>query len=175
MVACNGLQLAEVTVYIVAQTMPLLRVLVLGQDSKTSSNLGTRSDLSSKPTRAVQLGSQSHDTEIELVELPTGKIVAALSEEGKAFRSAEASKQRVRAEDISITPPAADDGNLEYDAGLRHSQEIGQVTGDDEVHKLWEAMGLSRQAWSVSPEIVTSRGPGTTGHRHQVSDLNLSE
>lgn len=68
---------------------------------------------------------------IELVQLPSGKIVQADSEEGKAFKASQQSE-----------------------AAAVPETQLPQASGfdmDDKVHQVWADMGLSRRAWSQSP------------------------
>lgn len=84
-------------------------------------------------TTRVTGGETIHETDesIELVQLPSGKIVQANSEEGLAFKAS-------RAKEGATAPQT----------------QLQQTTGfnmDDKVHQVWADMGLSRRAWSQSP------------------------
>ncbi|KAL1873582.1 hypothetical protein Daus18300_003949 [Diaporthe australafricana] len=139
-VALIGLFQAEVAIYIIAQAIPLLRVFYLGQTKRSSGSAGSVQDaappsfVGKKMTTTRVTGGQTiqeADESIELVQLPSGRIVQADSEEGKAFRAS----QRNEAARI---PEAL-------------SQQTSGFNMDDEVHRIWADMGLSRRAWSQSP------------------------
>ncbi|KAG8163741.1 hypothetical protein KVR01_007038 [Diaporthe batatas] len=137
-VALVGLFQAEVAIYIIAQAIPLLRVFYLGRTKGSSRASGSvqealppsASFVGKKMTTRVTGGETIHETDesIELVQLPSGKIVQANSEEGRAFTESQ------RTEETTIP-----------------RTQMQQSTGfnmDDEVHRLWADMGLSRRAWS---------------------------
>ncbi|KAG6368229.1 hypothetical protein INS49_002430 [Diaporthe citri] len=94
-VALVGLFQAEVAIYIIAQAIPLLRVFYLGQTKRSSRTAGLVQEapppsfVGKKLTTRVTGGETIHeaDESIELVQLPSGKIVQANSEEGKAFKA----------------------------------------------------------------------------------------
>lgn len=84
---------AEVAIYVVAQTMPLLRVLFLGSPSKDNKSPGSATGRLSlrkvdrSKTRADGLDLiQEVRASVELAQLPSGKTVSAESKEGKAFK-----------------------------------------------------------------------------------------
>ncbi|KUI73284.1 hypothetical protein VM1G_09110 [Cytospora mali] len=143
-----GLLQAEVAIYVVAQTIPLLRVLLLSDLSKDSKSPGSSTRLSATnsknkgktPTAGVE-PVQEVRTSIELVQLPSGKIVAAGSEDGKPFGSSEAGSKTGQA--APTTEMATSEPQL--------VQGGSGVTLDDETHRIWADMGLSRRAWSKSP------------------------
>lgn len=148
--ALVGLFQAEVAIYIIAQAIPLLRVFYLGRTKGTSRAAGsvqeapTASFVGKKMTTRVTGGQTIHqaDESIELVQLPSGKIVQANSEEGRAFKESRP--------DEGPTAPQT---------------QSGQTSGfnmDDEVHRIWSDMGLSRRVWSQSP----SPPPATQGVQH---------
>lgn len=99
---------------------------------------------------------------IELVQLPSGKIVRADSEEGKAH---EQSKEGRTSLDIAPNPGQSESAEASKSAQAHAREEAkAPVTPklaprqadspeevDDETHKLWADMGLSRRAWSLSP------------------------
>ncbi|KAJ0122661.1 hypothetical protein J7T55_003176 [Diaporthe amygdali] len=138
-VALVGLFQAEVGIYIVAQAIPLLRVFYLGQTNRSSRSSGsireaaTPSFVGKKMTTRVTGGETIHeaDESIELVQLPSGRIVQANSEEGKAFRAS----RPAQSADVPET----------------QAQQASGFNMDDEVHRVWADMGLSRRAWSQSP------------------------
>lgn len=89
---------AEITIYIAAQTMPLIRVMLQGRSSGTAS---ARSRPAPSPTSPLDKGKspvtglddiEQARASVELVQLPSGRIVAATSEEGKTFMTSEAGK-----------------------------------------------------------------------------------
>lgn len=84
---------------------------------------------------APELPSNAHEG-VELVQLPTGKIVAASSEEAKAFK-----------ESSGVSRPAE---AAESTGAQGETREAAQ-SFEDEVHKAWADMGLSTRAWSKSP------------------------
>lgn len=87
---------------------------------------GSRSD--NNKASKVRTTIPSCDTpDIELVVLPTGRVVAADSEEGLAFK---ASKEEHDTETIAIQAPRP-----------RTPPE------EDKVHKVWADLGLSKRAW----------------------------
>ncbi|ROW13858.1 hypothetical protein VPNG_03657 [Cytospora leucostoma] len=137
----------EVSIYIVAQTIPLLRVWLLGdstRDSKAPDSSAGQTAPSGvdQKTPAPGLDSiQEVRTSIELVQLPSGKIVSADSEEGKAFRLSQGGDKTGASAPTTepvITQPQAVHGGR-------------GVNVDDETHRIWADMGLSRRAWSKSP------------------------
>ncbi|KAJ4391652.1 hypothetical protein N0V93_005271 [Gnomoniopsis smithogilvyi] len=136
---------AEVAVYIIAQVIPLLRVMVLGEGSKASLRPSAlaeparaqRTDKGKSP--AIGLGSIT-EVGVELVQLSSGKIVPADSEEARIEReTTEASKREAQTPEAIVPsePPP--------------QEEYGGPDLDDEVHRKWSDMGLSRRAWSKTP------------------------
>lgn len=154
------LQQAEVAIFIIAQTIPVLRVLLLREPRSSEDRLvgsiaglasGSKTDKRKSPTI-----DDVRKTSIKLVQLSSGKIVAAESEEGRAFKaSAEENEAtgQTRAATFSSIP--------------EQTHAVIAVTIDDEVHRNWSDMGLSRRAWSQSP----SPPPGA---RHQPPNLSGS-
>ncbi|ROW10146.1 hypothetical protein VMCG_01838 [Cytospora schulzeri] len=142
-----GLLQAEVTIYVVAQTIPLLRVLLLSDSSRDSKSPGSAAGRTSpnrsekgRPPAGID-SIQEVRPSIELVQLPTGKIVSADSEEGQAFKSSQAGENTGRATpatETAISQPQLSQGGT-------------GVSPDDETHRIWADMGLSRRAWSKSP------------------------
>ncbi|ROV98073.1 hypothetical protein VMCG_07010 [Cytospora schulzeri] len=149
---------AEVAIYIIAQTLPLIRVILQGDSKKTrnlvSSELNTTANISAsgKATKAtVRIDPDAIEEvrpSIELVQLSSGRIVAADSEEGKALRASQTGMG------ITSTITSPEGGPTPSRSGQRTSGLLAQ----DEVHKLWSDMGLSRRAWSSSPERDLSGG-----------------
>lgn len=151
------------TIYVVAQTIPLLRVLFLGDSSRDSKSRGSVAGRTSpsrsekgKPSPAGMDSIQEVRPSIELVQLPTGKIVSADSEEGQAFKSTQPGDNAGRA------TPATETATSQPQV----SQGGTGITMDDETHRIWADMGLSRRAWSKSPS------PPPENMRHQ--SLNTS-
>ncbi|POS76257.1 hypothetical protein DHEL01_v205350 [Diaporthe helianthi] len=138
-VALVGLFQAEVAIYIIAQAIPLLRVFYLGRTKGSSRTSGSvhkappPSFVGKKMTTQVTGGETIHATDesIELVQLPSGKIVQANSEEGRAVRESQRNEENTVAQ--------------------RQVQQTTSFNMDDEVHRIWADMGLSRRAWSQSP------------------------
>lgn len=150
--ACYALMQAEITIYIAAQTMPLIRVMLQGRSSSTVS---TRSRPAISPTspsgkcKSPVIGLdniQQSLPSVELVQLPSGRIVAATSEEGQAFKTSEAGRT-VSQPRVAQGPGAATEAN----------PRASEVAVDDEVHRIWAEMGLSRRAWSQSPSPQPER------------------
>ncbi|KAI3391042.1 hypothetical protein diail_8093 [Diaporthe ilicicola] len=71
---------------------------------------------------------------VELIQLPSGRIVPADSDEGRASQG-----QVIQPPDITVTSPK------------QQRERRSEARGDDEVHRIWEEMGLSRRAWSKTP------------------------
>lgn len=76
---------------------------------------------------------------VELVQLPSGKIVRADSQEGKAHQAPEAPAQTETAE------------RKQNDNSMQPDQNAPTPAADDEAQRIWAAMGLPRRAWSQSP------------------------
>lgn len=133
---------AEAAVVIIAQTVPLIRVLFQGSKATSVTAAIPQTAESEKGPAAGQSVLGTDD--IELVELPTGRIVAAESEEGRAFQAAQAA-----AGTNTATAAGHEDETRERDV----AREGSTIIVDDELHKMWADMGLSRRAWSTSPEL----------------------
>lgn len=168
--ACHAFLQFEIVLYIVAQTVPLLRVLIVG--SKTSSKAGgttnisiaelSRSGPQTKQAKAMpDLDALAGDhASLELVQLPGGRVVAADSEEGQ--RHCASQGEREAAGTVASRSVAA------AEAQGHEPRDVDEpLSVDDEVHRLWADMGLSRRAWSQSP----SPPQAATQHRRQPSDL----
>lgn len=136
---------AEAAVVIIAQTVPLIRVLFQGSQASAVTAAVPQTAKGEKGPATVQsiLGTD----DLELVELPTGRIVAAESEEGKAFRAAQ-----VAAGTATATATIAGHGHEIQEVDV--AREGITTISEDELHKNWAAMGLSRRAWSTSPELT---------------------
>lgn len=137
---------AEAAVFIIAQTLPVIRVMlqtrgpspISGPATSVVEPMASPSGKGKAPALESTLG--EHES-IELVQLPTGKIVAASSDEGKAFKTA--ADQSLRQPEAAIAARESTHGHGETSlAGLNF---------EDEVHKAWADMGLSARAWSKSP------------------------
>lgn len=129
----------EITVYVVAQSMPLIRVLLQGRSSSVERTGGSQPKTTHAGQRTGAHPGQAPDTAIELIQLPSGRIVPADSEEGKPFKASGMG----RAVDNTVT-----------DNTTRPLTPVDQVSAaviDDEVHRVWAGMGLSKRAWSQSP------------------------
>lgn len=167
---------AEVSIYIVAQTMPLLRILLLASSSESrivlsvaeippSDKMDEEKQIRQRAA-AVRAAREAPREDVEglrTVQLPTGKIVAATSEEGRAH----VASQKTTGEDsvgqvrrsIEISPNPTEKNVVthpEQDGELEGFQPTtGQagvaMTTEDPVHVLYKAMGLSKKAWSQSP------------------------
>lgn len=120
--------------------------------------VNTRGDISSEPHASI-----------ELVQLPTGRIVAADSEEGKEFTASQAGsspQQGPSPQQEGITVAGAETTQRREGA-----QSASAIAVPDAIHDMWAGMGLSRRAWSLSP--ATSPEQEAT-HRRQIStDINL--
>lgn len=170
---------AEAAVFIIAQTIPIIRITLQTHSSASrvvtsvaeprysSSNnknyycnsQGEGSDKAQElPASAPQPRPRSNLYEgVELVQLPTGRIVRADSEEGRALTGSEASKAaaavtagtgtRTRMTPQPFAVVVAGGGGGEQSR-----------PGEDEVHRLWADMGLSKRAWSRSPSPTRQEG-----------------
>lgn len=127
--------------FIIAQTLPVIRVMFQSNTSSparhpvTSVAEPTYSRKGKGKAPAPELPIGAHEG-VELVQLPTGKIVEASSEEGKAYK-----------ESSGASRPAQTAESTSAQGGTR---EAGP-SFEDEVHKAWADMGLSTRAWSKSP------------------------
>lgn len=141
-VAVCCLHQAESAVFIIAQTIPVIRVMLQSEDTSL------RSTTSSRPasTRPKSGAGPTQATEpIELIQLPSGRIVAADSEEARAVSQ---SREVPRGIGALAAQPRAD-----VTVASPPQQGAGQriFRADDDVHRIWHEMGLSRRAWSKSP------------------------
>lgn len=150
----------EVVIYIVAQTIPLLRVMFLGSAStrpgsiaaQTTGSKGKGKFKDAKPGNSLEELPGTYESH-ELVVLATGKVVLAGSEEGKAFQAAQAPKPTV----AEATEPT--DGDSPTKIPDVSDNGMSSLALDDETHQLWAGMGLSRRAWSKSPTASPEQGP----------------
>lgn len=134
---------AEAAVFIIAQTLPVIRVMFQSNTSSPATRPVTsvveptysRKGKGKGKATAPELPVGAHEG-VELVQLPTGKIVTADSEEAKAFK-----------ESSGVSRSAEASESMNAQGGTR---EAGQ-SFEDEVHKAWADMGLSTRAWSKSP------------------------
>lgn len=139
-------------VYIIAQVIPLLRVMILGQGSKASkraadvSGIASVREFDTRKTPASGIGSIAEGS-VELTQLSSGKIVPVDSEEARA---------EAAGREASHAPPTLGPLDSEGHASLSPPQEGYRGPAiDDEVHRKWSDMGLSRRAWSKSPSPPT--------------------
>lgn len=147
---CYGLCQAEITVYIVAQTVPLLRVLSFkkkktsrasghsdtGRTTSVVAETGKGSKAQAKQQAATVVASQlRQQPSVELVQLPSGKIVAADSEAGRRFQAA---ASREPPTDIAgATGPMPQEAETAI-AAAQGRNSVNSV--EDEVHRLWADM-----------------------------------
>lgn len=165
-----GLHQFEITIYVVAQTVPLLRVLYLGSESKVKANkksprpegLVEESGMAGQLMKGKVTATRETVHDIELVQLTNGKIVARDSEEGKAFEKSQAAASKSAG---TAAAQVTAEGLLVADVLEAPEGVAGAAIVDDEVHKLWMDMGLTRRAWSQSP----SPPQAAARHRSPVS------
>lgn len=136
-VACYCLIQAEAAVFIIAQTLPVIRVILLSGGTSAPSRLVTSvieptygQDAKGKATAPAPPPPPGAHDSIELVQLESGRIVAATSEEGKAFKASSQAPQQ--AEASVAREPAAEQDEI---SGAERSFA-------DEVHQTWADMGL---------------------------------
>ncbi|KAI7780649.1 hypothetical protein LA080_015808 [Diaporthe eres] len=133
---------AEAAVFIIAQTIPVIRVMFQSEYASHRSTASSRAVSKKSKTPNPNLSNEVSQP-VELVQLPSGRIVAADSDEGRAAQSQRTPEGKsvlnVQPPDVTVTSPP------QQDAGQRTRRE------GDEVHRIWEEMGLSRRAWSKSP------------------------
>lgn len=144
--------------YIVAQTAPLLRVLYLG--SKGGSDRGggpsasraqgsvAQLDPSKGKTKAAITTLPEHEA-MELVELPTGRIVPADSDEGN----------------LRVTPAEADEAPERLARPSPDAPEDENAMAvDDEIHRIWADVGGhgTVQAGLVAISFTAAVGRGTS-------------
>lgn len=141
---CYGLCQAEITVYIVAQTIPLLRVLSFKK--KKNSNT-SRHD--TRITSVAEIGkgkaqatvvSELRQPSIELVQLASGKIVAADSEEGKQFQASQPTGKQPAGvvQSAGSTTQVSPETKNHVPAAAPERNSVNSV--EDEVHRLWADM-----------------------------------
>lgn len=157
----------EAAISIVAQTIPVIRVLLQpGGSSSASYNAsstrhgsqGRRTDAKTTTKGDGPAGAGgSRVQSIALVQLPTGRIVPANSEEGRALARDTAAAAAATATQQEEEAAAAGARDLPSEATDGHGVVSSDVDEDDEVHRIWQEMGLSRRAYSKSPS--PSPGP----------------
>lgn len=76
----GGVYQAKAAVFIIAQTIPVIRVLLQSDTLPKSSTI-------SGQTKPKQVAVNTRTPNIELVQLPGGRIVAADSDDGRALQS----------------------------------------------------------------------------------------
>lgn len=84
---------------------------------------------------------QENPEAVELVQLPTGRIVPATSEEGRSF---EASRREVAGSQAHTT-------TAETGGAAQKDTKVSTPRSDDQVRRLWSDMRLSNKARSKSP------------------------
>lgn len=121
----------EAAIYIIAQTLPILRIMsqVSSQSEPASPPVEFSATIKSTKTNSLAADEVVVHGSVELVQLASGRIVTVQSEEGRAFKQAEAAKRA---------------GGGQDHAGM----EAVRNRVDDEVHRVWAEMGLSKRAWS---------------------------
>lgn len=132
---------AEAAVFIIAQTIPVIRVMFQSEDASLRSSTSSRA----ASTKSKTARPNETTGPVELVQLPSGRIVTADSDEGRRASEGQEVPKNAGAQaaeplpDVTVTSPP--------------QQGAGQRTrrADDEVHRIWQEMGLSRRAWSKSP------------------------
>lgn len=127
--------------FIIAQTIPVIRVMFQSEDASHRSGASSRAaSTRSKTPKPAASGEPAQP--VELIQLPSGRIVTADSDEGRAFQSRGVPEGKdaraLQPPDVTVTSP--------------HNETRQSTRRDgDEVHRIWEEMGLSRRAWSKSP------------------------
>ncbi|KAH8775235.1 hypothetical protein F5883DRAFT_518672 [Diaporthe sp. PMI_573] len=124
-----------------SQTIPVIRVMLQSEDASLRSSTSSRAVSTKSKTPKTSRPNEASGP-VELIQLPSGRIVAADSDEGRASQSQEVPKDTGTRgvqppRDVTVTTPP--------------QQEQRTRRADDEVHRVWEEMGLSRRAWSKSP------------------------
>lgn len=133
----------EAAIYIVAQTIPVVRVLIMGSSAPSRASISSGTHVTEPRPAPRRDAPVFTEEDIELVQLPSGRIVAATSEEGRAFQA-------------TLCPQPDVESSLEQHTSLAvgieqdHNQERDNV-GNDEVHRAWAESGMSKRAWSQSP------------------------
>lgn len=150
----------EAAIYIIAQTVPLLRVLLTGSKDNSRNVSVAEIDPNQKSKRKESVGGAEKTAAtldayqaVELVQIQSGKIVPANSEEGRALKALSPTTERAIGAVTASAP-----------TGAVPSSEINLGQVDDDVHQLWLSMGLSKRAWSKSPSPERDQRPvgGTT-------------
>lgn len=142
----------EVAMYIIAQAIPLIRVLIVGEAGSQQQNEGSAPVVASvsenikRPSAAAALDVTGHE-DLELVQLPSGRVVRADSEEGSAFR-----QQQQQAASLVNT----------------HENVAENAVVHDKVHQAWSDSGFSRRAWSKSP----TASPEPAAHQRNLSEVS---
>lgn len=159
----------EAAISIVAQTIPVIRVLLQpgGSSSYTASSTRRASRGRRMDAKTVTKGDDPAGADggrvqsIALVQLPTGRIVPANSEEGRALARDEAAAAAAvvtqEEEEAAAAAAAVGSRDVPPEATDGQGEVPSDVDEDDEVHRIWQEMGLSRRAYSKSPS--PSPGP----------------
>lgn len=150
---------SEVAIYIIAQTVPLLRVLLSQSSSQThiarsiieidANNGGNMKGKGPATGRETNCATPDPYEGVEMLQLPSGRIVTADSAEGEAFKASQPASGAA----AGATAPSAGQG-LSAQAQPPTGEGSARVN-DDKVHELWLSMGLSKRAWSQSPPPET--------------------
>lgn len=144
---------AEAATFIIAQTIPILRITLQKQSSSSrlvssvaeptySRQGGGDSNNSNKNAARLGASMQDRHEDVELVQLPTGRIVAAASAEGIALRASQ--EEAAAAERSPVTSKTLPPGEPQ------RSRARSTVDSEDGIHRLWAGMGLSKRVWSRS-------------------------
>lgn len=143
--------------YIIAQAIPLIRVLIVGEgrhksnaDAVSVSGVLSVNEVSKGPNIVTEVDIIGHEG-VELVQLPTGRIIRADSDEGLAFQQQSSQAQRGSNQPATVLP---------------NSEEAPPVY--DKVHQTWADMGFSKRAWSQSP----SASPQSAAHGRNISEVS---
>lgn len=152
----------EAAIFIVAQTIPVIRVLLQPGDSSSIRRISSSRQVTATKTKGdsgpAGAGPEDRVQSIALVQLSTGRIVPADSEEGRAFQRQEEAGATAPEAAAPVEQPEQPASAESREAAVARDVPRGtMISVDDEVHKIWEEMGLSRRAWSKSPS--PSPGP----------------
>lgn len=153
----------EAAVVIIAQTIPVIRVLLLPYVSSVDSNSRRASSLRETGTKTANRSregmpadpTESKARSIALVQLSSGKIVRSDSEEGRAFQNLGATAHEASATTAEPSENLFTGAQDQDEAAAPAGRDTADV--DDEVHKIWQDMGLSKRAWSKSPSPPPGR------------------
>lgn len=156
---------APVPLYFIAQTIPLVRV-ILQKDERETRLAGSVNEITprnrmakqgKKPTATAIEPLSEARLSVELVVLPSGKVVRADSDEAQV-----ANVQALQSEAGPSQPAVA--ASVEQ----QDPEQLGP-DAQDPVHENWAKMGFSKRAWS--PHGSTQQG---THSRHQSLNAPVS-